>query len=166
MEPTTMSSALSIRNGWFLGLVVVGMFAAAGWADGDADRPGPSSPPAPAARDSARPGGSSVPNGKFRVREGIELSDRLGTFELSGDRARFIAADDATSLTGLENLNLERVIHAIRDNPLPGQNWKVSGVVTEFEGRNYLLITRALLVAKPGENDKGARPAPRTAGRP
>ena len=92
------------------------------------------------------------------------MTDRLGAFELSGDRARFIAADDGTSLTGLENLNLERVIHAIRDNPIPGQHWKVSGVVTEFEGRNYLLITRALVVSKPGENDKG-RAAPRTAGR-
>ncbi|MEX0586421.1 MAG: hypothetical protein WD176_07245 [Pirellulales bacterium] len=82
-----------------------------------------------------------------RIREGIELADRVGQFKLRGDRATFIPAEGGLSLVGLENLNLERVVRAISDNP--NQDWRVSGVVTEFRGGNYLLITRAIMLNKP-----------------
>lgn len=144
-------STLNHCRRWAWPLVGAAALMAVGGADGEPNRGGAASNnrlAAPADRPAApaRPGPAA--KDKLRVREGLELIDRIGTFELSGDRARFVATDDGMSLIGLENLSLERVIHAIRDNPQQGQSWKVSGVVTEFEGRNYLLITRAIVAAR------------------
>lgn len=99
---------------------------------------------------------------KQRLREGTTWTDRAGVFELTGDRARFKTSDDGTIVLGLENLSLERVIHTLRDDPMPGQTWKVSGLITEFEGRNHILITRAVQVIKPGTAPKSDRPAAAT----
>jgi hypothetical protein len=138
------------KLGW--GIAAGLVLGIAGGAGGESDR-GASAVKNSAPPESDRPLAQARTSGpakeRIRVREGLELNDRIGIFELSGDRARFIASDDGLALIGLENLSLERVIHAIRDNPQPGQTWKVSGVVTEFEGRNYLLITRAILASRP-----------------
>jgi hypothetical protein len=145
-------STLNNRRRWTWTFVGAAAFFAAGGALGEPNRGGTAqnaSPAVPTDRVAAPVRQGPTAKEKLRVREGLELTDRIGTFELSGDRARFVAADDGVSLIGLENLSLERVIHAIRDNPQQGQSWKVSGVVTEFEGRNYLLITRAILAARP-----------------
>ena len=145
-------SRLNNRRRWAWTVVGAAAFLAARGAFGEPNHSGTvqnTSPVVPTDRVAAPVHKGPAAKEKFRVREGLELTDRIGTFELSGDRARFVAADDGVSLIGLENLSLERVIHAIRDNPQQGQSWKVSGVVTEFEGRNYLLITRAILAARP-----------------
>jgi hypothetical protein len=143
---------VKIRRGLGWAIAVGVALAAVNGADGE-PTPGDAAVKNTAIPENDRPVAPSrsggAPKERIRVREGLELTDRIGTFELSGDRARFIAADDGLALIGLENLSLERVIHAIRDNPQQGQTWKVSGVVTEFEGRNYLLITRAILAARP-----------------
>ncbi len=76
------------------------------------------------------------------LREGTQLSDTLGHFKLSGSRVVFVLADGSRQLTVLENLNLERVTQMARDD---GQrvSWTVSGLVTEYQGTNYLLVNRA-----------------------
>ena len=76
-------------------------------------------------------------------REGVRLQDQIGEFKVRGDRAIFMT-DDGKQFGGLENLNLERVVRAIADNPIQ-LTWSVTGVVTEYRGTNYLLITHAVV---------------------
>jgi hypothetical protein len=96
-----------------------------------------------------------------RQREGTSLVDSVGSFKISGDRATFYGEDGRTRLVGLENMNLERVTATITENP-DQLTWSVSGMVTEYRGANYLLISRAILKSKPdkpGARPKSAKPA-------
>jgi hypothetical protein len=90
----------------------------------------------------------------LRLREGTQLTDMLGQFRLTGDRASFVPADGSGKFLALENLTLDRVTQTISEDPNPLE-WVVSGTITEYKGGNYLLISRAILknkspVAKPG----------------
>jgi hypothetical protein len=83
-------------------------------------------------------------NAKRRLREGTILADRGGRFRQDGDGAVFIS-DDQYELVVLENLNLERVVRTLKASDVSESiSWSVSGVVTEFNGRNFLLINRAV----------------------
>lgn len=93
-----------------------------------------------------------------RLREGVTLSNVLGTFEDAGDRIAFHPEDGQGPFLVLENLMLERV-QRIRDET-GNRGWIVNGVLTEYGGHNYLLLQRAVVVAEPAET---ARPAPATA---
>ena len=95
---------------------------------------------------------------KDRLREGTELVDVPGSFKLTGDRATFYLADGSGRLDGLENQTLERVATVIGEDPRP-MEWLVTGSVTEFKGNNYILVTRAILKAKPSAAGKsGGKP--------
>jgi hypothetical protein len=74
-------------------------------------------------------------------REGSQLQDEAGRFITSGNRLTFIAATGA-HFVGLENLNLERVGKIVTASP-DSVEWFVTGSVTEYQGSNYLLISRA-----------------------
>jgi hypothetical protein len=81
---------------------------------------------------------------KHRLREGTKITNRLGRFQQSGDRATFVAEGNL-EFGGLPNLNLERVVRMLKSVDEPESIWwSVSGIVTEFSGRNYLLIERAV----------------------
>lgn len=99
----------------------------------------------------------SVNRQRNRLREGTELTDALGTFRLTGDRATFTLADGSARFSGLENLTLERVANVIGGDPSPLE-WVVSGVVTEYKGNNYLLVTRAILKSKTAASERRAGP--------
>ena len=75
-------------------------------------------------------------------REGTHLREERGRFEFSGDRILFITSESKTRFLGLENLNLQRIAQ-ISDGSADALEWTVSGVITEFQGTNYLLVTRA-----------------------
>ncbi len=81
---------------------------------------------------------------KHRLREGTTVSNRLGRFQQSGGRATFVT-ENGLELGGLPNLNLERVVRMLKS---AGESesiwWSVSGTITEFSGRNYILISRAV----------------------
>jgi hypothetical protein len=79
-----------------------------------------------------------------RLREGTRLDETLGTFKATGDRWTFFTADGARRFGVLENLALERVERTIRENSLAVE-WSISGMITEHQGVNYLLVTRAVL---------------------
>ena len=101
------------------------------------------------AADSRPPVVSDAKNGEseFRVREGAKWEDEVGEFQAAGERIRFHSRDRDIKLTVLENLALERVARVLdetREPPL----WSVSGMVTEFHGGNYLLVTRAVVKAR------------------
>jgi hypothetical protein len=81
-----------------------------------------------------------------RFREGTRLVDRMGHFKTTGDRLIFYSQQDDRRLAALENLALERVARVISESS-DRHRWSVSGIVTEYHGQNYLLVTRAILKA-------------------
>jgi len=81
-----------------------------------------------------------------RLREGAMLIDQLGTFKMAGDQITFRMEGEQGELGVLENLTLERVWKMLID--VRDRQWTVSGMVTEYRGRNYLLLHRAVLRAR------------------
>lgn len=82
-----------------------------------------------------------------RLREGSKISDLLGRFELVGDQTTFTPTEGGESFRLLENLALERINQILNDSRDKAQ-WQVSGVVTEYRGTNYLMVTKALIKAQ------------------
>jgi hypothetical protein len=112
-------------------------------SDEDQDQPNYSSPSAD---------GEETPSTQ-RLREGTILTDVIGRFKVSGDRATFTITETGQSFGGLENLNLARVMNAIRDDP--DADWNISGLVTEHRGLNFLLIQKA--IRKTSSNEIGRK---------
>jgi hypothetical protein len=79
-----------------------------------------------------------------RLREGTRLKDVAGSFQTTGDRVAFHPDGKGESYRVLENLALQR-IHEILDEGRGTLSWTVSGVVTEFRGSNYVLVTKAVV---------------------
>ena len=79
-----------------------------------------------------------------RIREGTTITDAMGYFVEDSAGAKFVT-QEGHEFGGLQNLNLERVVRLLKStDDSQGLLWSVSGVVTEFSGRNYLLISRAV----------------------
>ncbi len=81
-----------------------------------------------------------------RLREGTELREVPGQFLQVDGRFEFASADGVYRLRMLENLALERAARKVSDSP-QGVVWNVSGIVTEYEGANYLLVKRIVVDA-------------------
>jgi len=79
-----------------------------------------------------------------RIREGTPLEKVAGHFKLTGDRVTFFATGGKQRFGGLENLALERIARIVKDSPTQLQ-WSVTGVITEYRGTNYVLVTHAVL---------------------
>ncbi|HEY2411364.1 MAG TPA: hypothetical protein VGI40_03940 [Pirellulaceae bacterium] len=78
-----------------------------------------------------------------RLREGTKLVDVVGTFQSAGgDSISFSRDGGKESFRVLENLALQRVGQAL---DLNAKHWVVSGVITEYRGANYLLLTKAVV---------------------
>jgi hypothetical protein len=122
-----------------MSLATVGLFIAAGWVQGaaepDSSAPVPSRVPA-----KSDPSGKAV---RQRVREGTRLIEQQGAFTTAGDRFQFVAQDQ-TRFVVLENLALQRIAQVLGE-PTAAPVWTVTGLVTEFRGANYLLVTRAVM---------------------
>jgi hypothetical protein len=78
----------------------------------------------------------------LRLREG-ESVDLAGRIELSGDRAIFYPQDSRVNLRVLENLALERIAEVLSESRGDRQ-WVITGVITEYRGANYILVTKAI----------------------
>ena len=89
-----------------------------------------------------------------RLRERTTISERLGSFQIKENRVTFATTDGKYRFGALENLNLERVVRTIRDNP-EKLVWSMSGTITEYHGSNYVLISRVVL--KTGKTGRTAR---------
>lgn len=83
-------------------------------------------------------------SGKQKLREGGKLTDVRGRFEFAGERIAFYPVDGSETLPVLENLALERTTQIIQDSR-GKQEWIVSGILTEYRGNNYLLLTKAVV---------------------
>jgi hypothetical protein len=118
-------------------------------ADESAAQPFAESAPGPASLDEATRGASAdlADGAHRRLREGTQLTNCLGHFRQAGDVVTFID-ESGRDIGGLPNLNLERITRMLKavDEP-EGIWWSVSGNITEFSGRNYVLITRAVYKA-------------------
>ena len=77
-------------------------------------------------------------------REGTQIVDCGGHFHMAGDRVAFFPAERKNRYLTLENLNVERIVQALADQPRQ-RRWKVTGTLTEYQGENYLLVEKALL---------------------
>lgn len=79
-----------------------------------------------------------------RLREGREIHDPEATFQSIGDRLNCVLPSLQSTVTVLENLTLERV-YEIMTRHEESSTWEVEGVITEHQGRNYLLLRRAVV---------------------
>ncbi len=85
-----------------------------------------------------------------RLREGTRIVDQLGYFETKGgESVTFMVEteDGIQDFGGLENLNLERIVRTLSENP-NRLTWSITGTVTEYQGANFLQIERAVLKTK------------------
>jgi hypothetical protein len=88
--------------------------------------------------------GDKSEDGTRRLREGTEITGQTGYFRQDGDGAIFVTDNDY-ELGGLPNLNLERIVRTLKTaDETQTIRWRVDGTITEFSGRNYLFITRAV----------------------
>jgi hypothetical protein len=87
-----------------------------------------------------------------RLREGTRLTDVVGTFQSIGnDNVSFSLGGNKDSFRVLENLALQRINQVLDENRGPRQ-WIVSGLMTEYRGSNYLLVTKAVIDLKEGDS--------------
>lgn len=94
-----------------------------------------------------RKAGSAVRPGE-RLREGTRLVDVVGTFQAIGaDGITFSPRGSKDSYRVLENLALERIGRAM-DETRGARQWVVSGLITEYRGANYLLVSKAVMQAE------------------
>jgi hypothetical protein len=87
---------------------------------------------------------STAKKASTRVREGREVREMHATFASVGERMSCKLPGLQASVTVLENLALERVSETMMRHA-EDATWEVEGVITEYQGRNYLLLQRAVV---------------------
>jgi len=80
-------------------------------------------------------------------REGTQVRKLRGQFIEVGRRWEFTSDHGSISYRLLENLALQRAAAAIRQDA-EDNHWTVHGTLTEFEGRNYLLLKAIVRAAR------------------
>jgi len=112
-------------------------------------------PPAAEAPQSSQSSSAANSNGSKpveRLREGTRLTDVVGTFQSVGnDNVSFSLGGNKDSFRVLENLALQRINQVLDENRGPRQ-WIVSGLITEYRGSNYILVTKAVIDLKEGDS--------------
>lgn len=79
-----------------------------------------------------------------RLREGRELRDPEAVFQPVGERMNCFLPSLQMTVTVLENLTLERVYETLTRHEEEA-TWEVEGLITEHQGRNYMLLHRAVV---------------------
>jgi hypothetical protein len=107
------------------------------------------------------PGGPQAASGAAgakateRLREGTRLVDVVGAFQsIGGESVTFTPgapADKKDSFRVLENLALQRVSQVLDENK-GARQWTVSGMITEYKGNNYLLLTKTVVHPQDGDS--------------
>jgi hypothetical protein len=85
-----------------------------------------------------------------QYREGMKLEDERGEFQRFAGRWAFRCNSTAARFLVLENLGLQRVVEQVTESP-EATEWTTSGLITEFRGARYLLLTRAVQRANDSE---------------
>jgi hypothetical protein len=135
-----------------LSIATAASFAASDSSPAASDSPAEKSSPSARQATTAAPDQENKPrieggqvNGRWR--EGSRLIDQVGSFRVTGDHVTFISSDGKLKFEGLENLAIERIARTIGDSP-DQLEWTISGIITEYRGANYLLVTQAVLKTK------------------
>lgn len=76
-------------------------------------------------------------------REGSRIDQQAVSFKTENDRLLITVGNEPKPLIVLENLASQRIFRATREDP-EDCRWTVTGTYTEFEGKNYFLIERAV----------------------
>jgi len=79
------------------------------------------------------------------LREGTGVQSQHVVFRVTGNRV-VLTTTGSERFFCLENLNLQRIVEVIRNNPTL-TDWNVDYTVTEYQGENYVLIQRAVLTS-------------------
>lgn len=84
------------------------------------------------------------PASSQRLREGREVRDPEAIFQPAGERMNCFLPSLQITVTVLENLTLERVYEVLTRHDEKA-TWEVEGLITEHQGRNYILLHRAVV---------------------
>ena len=79
-----------------------------------------------------------------RLREGREVRDPAAVFQSTGDRMNCWLPTMNVTVTVVENLTLERVQELLTRHE-EAATWEIEGLITEYQGRNYMLLRRAVI---------------------
>lgn len=111
----------------------------------DAESPAAEAPPSATGKAPESAATRSAPRRAVaHLREGTEIRDVAGRLQLLDGRFEFVSGDGRFRLRILENLALERAARKSGEG-LQAIQWQVSGVVTEYENANYLLVRRIVV---------------------
>jgi hypothetical protein len=77
------------------------------------------------------------------LREGTRIESRMVQVRQTGDSLVLETLEDKQVFEALESLALERLQQALRSDS-NDKRWLVTGQVTEFKGRNFLLLERVI----------------------
>ena len=86
---------------------------------------------------------SGADSGAKIHREGARIEQQPVSFKTENDRLLLTVGNDPKPLIVLENLASQRIFRATREDP-DDCRWTVTGSYTEFEGKNFFLIERAV----------------------
>ncbi len=92
-------------------------------------------------KEAAKPAAEAI------IREGTRVESRTAECRAEGERLVLQMADSKRHITALENLASQRILKSVMDEPSDNQ-WIVTGSITEFQGRNFLLIERVSRVSR------------------
>jgi hypothetical protein len=82
------------------------------------------------------------------LREGTRIESSVCECRSDGNRLSIkLDNNESRSLIALENLAAQRVLQAATEDS-KDSSWSITGTVTEFQGRNYILLERVSRVSK------------------
>lgn len=82
------------------------------------------------------------------LREGTRVESRVCECRNDGNQLSIqFDSDGGRNLIALENLTAQRILQAASDDP-SDKHWTITGTITEFQGRNYILLERVTRVSK------------------
>jgi len=97
--------------------------------------------------------GEKPPSILEQYREGMQLENERGEFQRSAGRWLFRCDSNGAQFLVLENLGLQRVAEQAKESP-DDTRWTASGLITEFRGARYLLLSRAVQRASDPDGTK------------
>lgn len=86
---------------------------------------------------------SQTESAALQHREGKRLEQHRVDFRADSDGLKALIENDTVAIEVLKNLAAQRIFRATRDDPDDGA-WTIHGFITEFEGRNFLFIEKAV----------------------
>ncbi|MEZ6135032.1 MAG: hypothetical protein R3C53_09005 [Pirellulaceae bacterium] len=100
------------------------------------------------ASDNATGAAQEVAVAETILREGTRIESKAGECRSDGERLAITFNDGKShTMIALENLAAQRILQAVSDDS-NDKGWIVTGSVTEFQGRNFILLERVTRVSK------------------